>query len=113
VRRFTLVSGRFAITDFFDNNTYSHDPQRQFMNWALMSNGAWDYPSDVRGYSVGSVQELTMGAWSVRSAVVLEPTEANGPTYDTRIAKNRGLVAEAETRYKPMGTRARCACWAF
>jgi high affinity Mn2+ porin len=103
VSRFTLISGRFAITDFFDNNTYSHDPRRQFMNWALMSNGAWDYPSDVRGYSVGSVQELTMRAWSVRSAVVLEPTEANGATYDTRIAKNRGLVVEGETRYRPMG----------
>ena len=102
-RRFTLIDGRFAITDYFDNNTYSHDPRRQFMNWAVMSNGAWDYPSDVRGYSVGSVQELTMRGWSLRTAVVLEPTEANGATYDTRVAKNRGLVAEAEKRYKPMG----------
>ena len=51
VRRFTLITGKFAITDFFDNNTYSHDPRTQFMNWALMSNGAWDYPADTRGYT--------------------------------------------------------------
>ncbi len=102
VCRFTAITGRFAITDFFDNNTYSHDPRRQFMNWALMSNGAWDYPSDVRGYSIGSVQELTMRSWSLRSAVVLEPTEANGATYDTRVAKNRGVAVEWERRYKPM-----------
>jgi high affinity Mn2+ porin len=103
VCRFTVIDGRFAITDFFDNNTYSHDPRRQFMNWALMSNGAWDYPSDVRGYSVGSVQELTMRGWSLRSAVVLEPTEANGTTYDTRVGKNRGVVVEEEKRFHPMG----------
>ncbi len=103
VRRFTLITGRFAITDLFDNNTYSHDPRRQFINWALMSNGAWDYPSDVRGYSVGIVQELTMRGWSLRSAILLEPTEANGATYDTRVAKNRGDVVEWEKRYKPVG----------
>jgi high affinity Mn2+ porin len=101
--RFTAITGRFAITDFFDNNTYSHDPRRQFMNWALMSNGAWDYPSDVRGYSIGSVQELTMRGWSLRSAVVMEPTEANGATYDTRVAKNRGVAVEWEKRYQPTG----------
>ena len=103
VCRFTMIDGRFAITDFFDNNTYSHDPRRQFINWSLMSNGAWDYPSDVRGYSIGSVQELTVRGWSLRSAVVLEPTEANGAIYDTRVAKNRGLAVEWEKRHKPMG----------
>jgi high affinity Mn2+ porin len=71
VERFSVVAGRFAVTDYFDNNTYSHDPRRQFMNWALMSNGAWDYPADVRGYTVGTVQELTMKRWSLRAATVL------------------------------------------
>jgi high affinity Mn2+ porin len=47
----SITAGKFAITDFFDNNTYSHDPRTQFMNWALMSNGAWDYPADTRGYT--------------------------------------------------------------
>src|ERR1039457_6405302 len=57
VCRFTMITGKFAITAFFDNNTYSHDPRRQFMNWSLMSNGAWDYPADTRGYTIGTVQE--------------------------------------------------------
>ncbi len=92
----SVTAGKFAMTDFFDNNTYSHDPRSQFMNWALMSNGAWDYPADTRGYTVGSVQEITMHNWSVRSAVVMEPTEANGPTFDTRIGRNRGTVLEYE-----------------
>ncbi len=44
-----------------------------------------------------------MRAWSLRSALVMEPTEANGGTYDTRVAKNRGVAAEWEKRYKPAG----------
>src|SRR5450759_1527791 len=34
-RRFTTINGRFAITDFFANNSFSNDPRRQFMNWSL------------------------------------------------------------------------------
>jgi high affinity Mn2+ porin len=102
VCRFTVISGRFAITDYFDNNSYSHDPRRQFMNWSLMYNGAWDYPADTRGYTIGTMQELTMRRWSLRAATVMEPTEANGPTLDTRIAKNRGEAVEWESRYRPL-----------
>jgi len=101
--RYTMTTGKFAITDFFDNNTYSHDPRRQFMNWSLMSNGAWDYPADTRGYTVGTVQELTMHSWSLRAAAVMEPTEANGGTLDTRFAQNRGVAVEWEKHYNPMG----------
>lgn len=38
--RYTIVAGRFTLTDFFDNNRYSHDPRSQFMGWAVMFNGA-------------------------------------------------------------------------
>ena len=95
-RRLSIIAGKFAITDFFDNNSYSHDPRSQFMNWALMSNGAWDYPADTRGYTVGTVEELRMPNWSVRAALVAEPTEANGPTLDTRLAQNHGTAIEYE-----------------
>jgi len=101
ISRFTTVAGKFALTDFFDNNTYSHDPRTQFMNWAIMYNGAWDYPADVRGYTVGLYQELTIGRWSVRHATALEPTVANGSTLDTRLGKNRGETVEYESRYSP------------
>src|SRR5262249_10900575 len=33
VRRWTVTVGRFAVGDFLDANTYSHDPRTQFMNW--------------------------------------------------------------------------------
>lgn len=95
-RRFSVITGKFAITDFFDNNTYSHDPRTQFMNWSIMYNGAWDYPADTRGYTIGTIQELQMRSWSLRAASVMEPTTANGPTFDTRIGRNRGLAVEYE-----------------
>ena len=56
--RYTVTLGRFTLTDFFDNNRYSHDPRTQFMGWAVMFNGAWDYPADVRGYTWGWVHEF-------------------------------------------------------
>ena len=39
----------------------------------------------------------------------MEPTEPNGPTFDTRIAKNRGEVVEWEQRYQPHGAPGRAA----
>ena len=56
--RYTIAVGRFTLTDFFDDNKYSHDPRTQFMGWAVMYNGAWDYAADVRGYTWGWVHEF-------------------------------------------------------
>ncbi len=100
VERLSIITGKFALTDFFDNNSYSHDPRSQFMNWALMSNGAWDYPADTRGYTIGTMQELKMRNWSLRAANVMEPTTANGPTFDTRIGRNHGTAVEYEHDHK-------------
>jgi high affinity Mn2+ porin len=99
VRRLTVIAGKFAVTDYFDCNTFSHDPRTQFMNWSLMDNGAWDYSADTRGYTLGMLQELTMRRWSVRAAIVMEPTAANGPVLDTHVTENRGLMAEGELRF--------------
>jgi high affinity Mn2+ porin len=103
VSRLTLTAGKFALTDFFDTNAYSDDPRGQFMNWSIMYNGAWDYPADTRGYTVGVLAELTERRWSLRVAQALMSTFANGPILDWRVAENRGNVAEWETRYSPGG----------
>lgn len=97
--RLKITAGKFALTDFFDNNTYTDDPRSQFMNWSLMYNGAWDYSADTRGYTVGILADLRMRRWSLRVAEALEPTTANGPTLDWRVAENRGNVVEGERRF--------------
>lgn len=99
LKRYTVVVGRFSLTDFFDNNRYSHDPRTQFMGWATMYNGAWDYPADTRGYTWGWVHELHMANWSLRYATAAMPTVANGPRFDRRIFRDQGNVVEGELRY--------------
>ena len=97
--RYTITAGRFTLTDFFDNNKYSHDPRTQFIGWAVMFNGAWDYPADVRGYTWGWVHEFHARNWSVRYASAAMPRVANGLRFDRRLFRNRGDVFEGEYRY--------------
>ena len=100
VNRYTVTAGRFTLTDFFDNNGYSHDPRTQFMGWAVMYNGAWDYPADVRGYTWGWVHEVHTHNWSFRYASAAMPRVANGLRFDRRLLRNRGDVFEAERRWE-------------
>jgi high affinity Mn2+ porin len=100
MNRYTITVGRFSITDFFDNNTYTHDPRSQFMGWAVMYNGAWDYPADTRGYTWGWVHEFHTRYWSLRYASAAMSTVANGARFDRRLFVDRGDVFEGEARYK-------------
>ena len=101
--RYSITVGRFTLTDFFDNNRYSHDPRTQFMGWAVMFNGAWDYPADTRGYTWGWMHEFHARNWSLRYASVAEPRVANGLRFDRRILVNRGDTFEEEARYSLAG----------
>jgi high affinity Mn2+ porin len=101
LNRSTITAGRFTLTDFFDNNRYSHDPRTQFLGWGVMFNGAWDYPADVRGYTWGWVHEIHLRNWSFRYASAAMPRVANGLRFDRRLFRNRGDVFEAEYRYEP------------
>ncbi len=97
--RYTVTLGRFTVTDFFDNNAYSHDPRTQFEAWGVMYNGAWDYPADTRGYTWGMVHEFHTRNWSWRYGSVAEPTKANGGRFDRRLFVDRGDVFEVERRF--------------
>ena len=99
--RYTVVVGRFTVTDFFDNNRYTHDPRTQFLSWGVMYNGAWDYPADTRGYTWGWVHEFHARRWSVRYGSAAEPKVANGLRFDRRLFRNRADMFEGELRYRP------------
>jgi high affinity Mn2+ porin len=111
--RYTVAVGRFTVTDFFDNNRYSHDPRMQFMGWATMYNGAWDYPADTRGYTWGWMHEFHARRWSARYASVAVPREANGLRFDRRIGRNRGDVFEFEWRRERWGRPATVRALAY
>jgi high affinity Mn2+ porin len=99
VSRLTLVAGKFSLSDFFDDNAFSHDPRNQFLNWALMDNGAWDYAADTRGYTWGIMAEFNQQWWAVRLATAMEPTNANGDVMDLNVLQAHGDNLEVEGRW--------------
>jgi high affinity Mn2+ porin len=101
--RYSITVGRFTVTDFFDDNRYSHDPRTQFMGWAVMYNGAWDYAADTRGYTWGWVHELHTRRWSLRYGSAAMPLTANGMRLDRRVFRDRSDMFEGEVRMHPRG----------
>ena len=97
--RITLTAGKFSVGDFFDNNNVSHDPRSDFMNWALMSNGAYDYAANTRGYTCGFVAEYVKPGWTLRLGTALEPKYANGPELDWHYGHTNSENLEWEKRY--------------
>jgi hypothetical protein len=57
VRRLELRLGKMSTVDFFDLNSVGSDSHLQFMNWAAVNNGAFDYAADTRGYTYGFLAE--------------------------------------------------------
>jgi high affinity Mn2+ porin len=104
ISRFTWTLGKLAASDFFDNNSFSHDPRTQFENWALMYNGAWDYPADTRGYTIGAIQEVSIGKSVLRAGAFLEPEQANQMHLDRHLAANHSEAFEWQMRYSGGGT---------
>jgi high affinity Mn2+ porin len=98
-----LNVGKFSIADYFDQNSYSHDPRTQFFNWSLMSAGGWDYPANVRGYTVGAVLEYVQPGLALRAGVSSMPTDANGPTLDFHYNKAQAITAEITKSYAMNG----------
>ncbi|MGN6397875.1 MAG: carbohydrate porin [Mucilaginibacter sp.] len=112
-RYFSLTAGKFGMADFFDGNEFSHDPRTQFMNWALMDNGAWDYPANTRGYTIGGVAELGQPSWTLRFAFTMVVTQANSSIWDAKIGKANTQTLEYEKRYTLNGKKGTLRLLAF
>ncbi len=95
-RRVVLTLGTVSIQDIFDANTYSHDPRTQFLNWALITHGAYDFAADARGYTTGGALEYFHGDWAVRFGRFAMPKEPNQQALDARLFKNYGDQIEVE-----------------
>ncbi len=97
--RITLRAGKFSLSDFFDDNTYSHDPRQQFLNWSLMGEGAWDYPANTRGYTLGVMAEYVHPGYAARISFVQVPKRANGPWLNEKIGDVNGTTIEIEKSF--------------
>jgi high affinity Mn2+ porin len=70
------------------------------MSWALMSNGAWDFPANTRGYSPSFVLELVTPKHELRYGFSLVPTTANGMNMNWNINKAGSHTLEYTQHYK-------------
>ena len=102
-RYLSLTLGKFSVADFFDQNSYSHDPRTQFLNWSLMSAGAWDYAANTRGYTVGGMVGYVGPAFTARFCSALLPTVANGPVLDFHYGTTHAETAELARAYHLRG----------
>jgi high affinity Mn2+ porin len=96
IDRITLTVGRFAVGDFFDGNSYAKDPRADFMNWAIWSSGAYDFPADLPGFTRGAVVELNRKDWALRAGVFQVPS---APNSDVLTSAGGAAVVELEERY--------------
>jgi high affinity Mn2+ porin len=82
--------GKMATSDDFDNNRYANSGRTQFMNFALVNNGAWDFAADTRGFTYGAMLGIVRSDWALKFGSYAMPTTANGVHYDTDFAKDHG-----------------------
>lgn len=101
--RLVISAGKFSMSDFFDDNIYSHDPRTQFLNWGLMSNGAWDYPANTKGYTYGLVVELIKPGWAARISSVSVSATANHSDMEYRFGKAHSETLEITKKLQLVG----------
>jgi len=99
VNRIVLSGGLFSASDFFDDNTYSHDTRSQFMNWSLWESGAWDYPANIVGFTAGVVVEWYISNATLRYGVFMDSAESNGAHLDTHLGKAHAQVIQYDRHY--------------
>ena len=98
ISRLTIIAGRFAVTDFFDNNAYAHDGRTQFFNWNIDCCGAYDWTMDQISYTWGAMAELNQKFWAFRAGYFLVPVVSNVDDFDMKFPDGE-YIGELELRY--------------
>jgi hypothetical protein len=99
LRRVTLTAGNLSVLDLFDANQYNHDPRTQFLNWTVMTHGAYNFAADARGYTWGLAAEYQDDGWALRVGRFIQPREPNQLSLDRRILRHYGDQVELERRF--------------
>ena len=102
-QRIVLTAGNLAVTDMFDVNSYANNPRTQFVNWAFLTHGAYDFAADARGYSRGAALEYYQGDWALRAGRFMQPREPNGLPLDPDLSRHYGDQIELEKGYALYG----------
>ncbi len=99
LNRWVFTVGKFSVVDIFDLNQYAHDPRADFLNWAAVDAGSFDYAADAWGYTVGGAAEWYQGDWTTRFGVFDLSNVPNSVHLDPGFHEFQ-MVAELERRYR-------------
>ena len=97
--RLVLTAGKLSVGDVFDTNRYAHDPRQDFLNWAIIDAGTFDYAADAWGYSYGATAELYLGRWALRAGAFNLSNVPNSTQLEHDFSQ-RQLVGEVEERHE-------------
>ena len=95
-RRVTVWFGILDANGIFDTNRYANNARTQFLNWALLTDAAYDFDADTRGYTRGLAAEWAIPDVAVRAGVFQMPKVANGLDLDGDLLHSHGTQIEAE-----------------
>jgi high affinity Mn2+ porin len=100
--RLVITVGKFNIADIFDTNKYAHDPRADFMNWALIDAGSFDYAGDAWGFNYGAAVEWYRGNWTLRTGLFDLSIVPGSTDLDPRFGQFQ-WVGEIEHRHELWG----------
>ena len=100
--RIVLSVGKISAVDIFDGNQYAHDPKNDFLNWAVVDTGTFDYAADSWGYTVGGAAEWYTGAWTLRAGIFDLSDIPNSPHLESGFDEFQ-IITELERRYELFG----------
>ncbi len=93
-----ITAGKFSVVDIFDTNPYAGDPKMDFLNWAIIDSGAFDYAADAWAYSYGAAAEWTVSQFTLRGGVFDMSRVPNGKALVRGFGYYQ-LVGEIERRH--------------
>ncbi len=110
--RLVITIGKFSVSDVFDTNKYAQNPRKDFMNWALIDAGSFDYAADAWGYTYGAAAEWYQGNWTVRGGLFDLSIVPNNVELDPTFAEFQ-WIGEIERRYDFWGHPGKIAVTGF
>ena len=110
--RLVLTIGKYSVSDVFDTNKYAQNPRKDFMNWALIDAGTFDYAADAWGYSYGASAEWYKGDWTLRGGLFDLSVVPNSIELDPTFQQFQWL-GEIERRYELWGQPGKIAVTGF
>jgi high affinity Mn2+ porin len=99
---FVITAGKISATDIFDANSYAHDPRHDFLNWAVIDSGAYDYAADSWAYTYAVVGEWNQDWWTWRLGLFDLSRQPNQAALVRGFGEYE-LVTEGEERHTLFG----------